>query len=267
MPLPSLAALGGSPKPGHLRWHAKDSFPLPIDLHLTLTRHGGTTLWKPGVFACPNSSEAGHRRRDIGVEWHCGGERGCDVRRKARRGIVAAVVASSEAGPSSSPLKACSVSQTTSTILPNKITLSLIHQYALHHFLDHRSRGVPPGQRRSRRPLPQRTGNVTTRDLDLWAQFCNDKACSEGCGISVAVSNPGCLNENGRQSIMFHGATSELKRFALVVSPSENRPCQDTCRVLSDTQCMDISAFGGQDQSFRFNGASQGGGTCDANNC
>ncbi|KAF8177801.1 hypothetical protein K438DRAFT_1554463, partial [Mycena galopus ATCC 62051] len=100
-----------------------------------------------------------------------------------------------------------------------------------------------------------------------WAQFCNDKACSEGCGISVAVSNPGCLNENGRQSIMFHGSTSSLGNYALVVSPSENCPCQDTCRVLSDTQCMDISAFGGQDQSFRFNGASQGGGTCDANNC
>ncbi|KAJ6471729.1 hypothetical protein C8R47DRAFT_742316 [Mycena vitilis] len=110
-------------------------------------------------------------------------------------------------------------------------------------------------------------GNVTTRDFDLWAQFCNDKACSEGCGESVAVSNPGCLNENGRQSIMFHGQTSALGSYALVVSPSGNCPCQDTCRVLSDTQCMDISSFGGQDQSFRFNGASQGGGTCDANNC
>ncbi|KAJ7495087.1 hypothetical protein FB451DRAFT_1013904, partial [Mycena latifolia] len=100
-----------------------------------------------------------------------------------------------------------------------------------------------------------------------WAQFCNDKSCSEGCGESVALDNPGCLNENGRQSIMFHGDTSSLSRFALVVSPSGNCPCQDTCRVLSDTQCLDISAFGGKDQSFRFNGASQGGGSCAANNC
>ncbi|KAJ7716835.1 hypothetical protein B0H16DRAFT_1279285, partial [Mycena metata] len=61
------------------------------------------------------------------------------------------------------------------------------------------------------------------------AQFCNDKACSQGCGISVALSNPGCLNKNGRQSIMFHGDTSSLGRFALVVSPSGNCSCQDTC--------------------------------------
>ncbi|KAJ6586172.1 hypothetical protein B0H19DRAFT_1250884 [Mycena capillaripes] len=55
-------------------------------------------------------------------------------------------------------------------------------------------------------------GNLTMRvDFDLWAQFCNDKACSEGC------DNPSCLNENGRQSIMFHGDTSALGDYALVV--------------------------------------------------
>ncbi|KAJ7219865.1 hypothetical protein C8J57DRAFT_1482556 [Mycena rebaudengoi] len=88
MPLPCLAALGGSPKPGHLRRHAKDSFPLPIDLHLTLTLHGGTTRWIPGVTSLaltPRKRGAGVG--DIGVEWHCGSERVCDVRRKARRGV------------------------------------------------------------------------------------------------------------------------------------------------------------------------------------
>lgn len=34
-----------------------------------------------------------------------------------------------------------------------------------------------------------------------WAYFCNDEHCSEGCGISVDMSNPGCLGEIGRKSV------------------------------------------------------------------
>jgi hypothetical protein len=42
-----------------------------------------------------------------------------------------------------------------------------------------------------------------------YAQFCNDNACNDGCGESVSVDNPGCLNENGRQSIKFHVRSAE----------------------------------------------------------
>ncbi|KAJ6521699.1 hypothetical protein B0H19DRAFT_1276293 [Mycena capillaripes] len=62
---------------------------------------------------------------------------------------------------------------------------------------------------------------------------------------------------------MFHGDTSLLSDYALVVSPSPGCPCQDNCRVLSDTQCLDISESGGKVQSFRFNGASQGSGSAE----
>jgi hypothetical protein len=37
-----------------------------------------------------------------------------------------------------------------------------------------------------------------------YAQFCNDDSCTDGCGESVSVDNPGCLNESGRRSIKFH---------------------------------------------------------------
>ncbi len=30
-----------------------------------------------------------------------------------------------------------------------------------------------------------------------FAEFCNDDNCSEGCGISVEVDNPGCLTQFG----------------------------------------------------------------------
>ncbi|KAJ6523291.1 hypothetical protein B0H19DRAFT_1276945 [Mycena capillaripes] len=89
-------------------------------------------------------------------------------------------------------------------------------------------------------------GNLTMRvDFDLWAQFCNDKACSEGC---------------------VHHVPRRYKRVGRLCAGCVALPGCPCC-VLSDTQCLDISEFGGKVQSFRFNGASQGSGTCDANNC
>ncbi|XDG08908.1 hypothetical protein ABKA04_008523 [Annulohypoxylon sp. FPYF3050] len=93
-----------------------------------------------------------------------------------------------------------------------------------------------------------------------WAQFCDDTNCSQNCGQSVDISNPGCLNQNGRKSIRFHGGSSGGK--ALVVSSGGNCPCQNTCAsVPSDTGCWDISQYSG-DHSFRFIS-----GKCSSNNC
>ncbi|KAI0394669.1 hypothetical protein F5Y17DRAFT_457737 [Xylariaceae sp. FL0594] len=99
--------------------------------------------------------------------------------------------------------------------------------------------------------------------LDFWAQFCDDTQCSQNCGESVKVSNPGCLNEGGRQSILFHGADlTSHGDFSLVVSPSGDCPCQDTCTTVpANFQCWDISQYSAQ-QSFRFIG-----GHCSSNNC
>ncbi|KAI2469563.1 hypothetical protein F4781DRAFT_214817 [Annulohypoxylon bovei var. microspora] len=95
---------------------------------------------------------------------------------------------------------------------------------------------------------------------DYWAQFCDDTACSQGCGESVSVSDPGCLNESGRKSILFHGTADN--DYALVVSPSGNCPCQNTCSsVPSGSTCWDISGYSA-DQSFRFIS-----GSCGSNNC
>jgi hypothetical protein len=97
---------------------------------------------------------------------------------------------------------------------------------------------------------------------DFWAMFCDDTECSQNCGQSVKVSNPGCLNENGRQSILFHGGDVGSGDYSLVVSPSGDCPCQDTCTTVpTNNLCWDISQY--QDaQSFRFIG-----GHCASDNC
>ncbi|ORY56400.1 uncharacterized protein BCR38DRAFT_300040, partial [Pseudomassariella vexata] len=102
--------------------------------------------------------------------------------------------------------------------------------------------------------------NGTVIKADYWAQFCDDTDCSQGCGESVQVSNPGCLNESGRRSILFHGGANG--DYALVVSPSGNCPCQENCAsVPTGTTCWDISQYASS-QSFRFIG-----GSCSGNNC
>ncbi|KAI1385523.1 uncharacterized protein F4822DRAFT_445480 [Hypoxylon trugodes] len=103
--------------------------------------------------------------------------------------------------------------------------------------------------------------NGTEIQADFWAQFCDDTSCSQNCGESVKVSDPGCLNEGGRKSILFHGDENDGD-YAFVVSSGGNCPCQSTCTsVPHNTNCWDISQYSG-DQSFRFVG-----GSCGSNNC
>ncbi|KAI1764247.1 hypothetical protein GGR53DRAFT_466515 [Hypoxylon sp. FL1150] len=76
---------------------------------------------------------------------------------------------------------------------------------------------------------------------ELWAQFCDDAACSENCGQSVSVSNDGCLaNEGNRRSLSF--------------SPSTNCGCQSACMTIVDStpSCTDITSHIEPAQSYRF---------------
>ena len=102
--------------------------------------------------------------------------------------------------------------------------------------------------------------NSSIADGDYWAQFCDDTGCSQGCGQSVQVSNPGCLNESGRRSILFHGSAGQ--DYRMVVSPSGDCPCQQTCASIpTDVTCWDISLYQNA-QSFRFQSE-----TCASDNC
>ncbi|CAO1639458.1 unnamed protein product [Sympodiomycopsis kandeliae] len=69
-----------------------------------------------------------------------------------------------------------------------------------------------------------------TVEAGAWAQFCNTDDCND-CGTSVSLTNPGCLNENGRKTVKFHGysVTSGASVVNMVVSPSPNCPCEASC--------------------------------------
>jgi hypothetical protein len=122
-----------------------------------------------------------------------------------------------------------------------------------------------------------------------YAQFCDDTACTENCGISVSTDNPGCLNESGRHSIKFHD--SNIQDVRLVFSPEPNckrdhsrlfrlcerssadsivlkGPCQSECVDVVGCgegvcgalyECYDLTGHHDA-QSFRF----VGGSTCGA---
>lgn len=93
-----------------------------------------------------------------------------------------------------------------------------------------------------------------------YAQFCDDTKCSQNCGESVSVDNPGCLAETGRNGIFFHG-NGEQKN--LVVSPDNACSCQQDCLegISNEGSCVDISSQSSA-QSFRFQSQD-----CGANNC
>ena len=96
-----------------------------------------------------------------------------------------------------------------------------------------------------------------------WVQFCDDTACSSNCGEAVDITNPGCLNEVGRNSLYYQGGTWE--DVSLVVSPGSDCDCQDSCFATFSTDtapgCYALENVGGA-QSFRFIGDA-----CEADNC
>lgn len=99
-----------------------------------------------------------------------------------------------------------------------------------------------------------------------WASFCDDDACSENCGIAVDVTNPGCLNEVGRNSVYYQGSgISVWEQVSLLASPGSDCPCQSDCALFFDANseegCYTWEGLGIA-QSLRFVG-----GECPANNC
>ena len=86
-------------------------------------------------------------------------------------------------------------------------------------------------------------------------------------GIAVAVENPGCLNESGRNSIYMQDG-SDVNDYVLVISPSPDCPCQNGCietdNLFLVSTCVGLAnTSNGPSGSFRFVGASN----CPANNC
>jgi hypothetical protein len=102
----------------------------------------------------------------------------------------------------------------------------------------------------------------------LYATFYDDTACSVNGGEAVSLSNPGCLNESGRNSIYFQSGSN--KAATLIISPSANCPCQNGCiygvgaEDGSAAYCLNIDGTSnGPSGSFRF--ISDNG--CPPNNC
>ncbi|KAI0889297.1 uncharacterized protein GGS22DRAFT_69663 [Annulohypoxylon maeteangense] len=93
--------------------------------------------------------------------------------------------------------------------------------------------------------------NFTTGSI--WAQFCDDEACSVNCGFTVSVSNPGCLGrEWGRKSVKLHG--QDFVGSYLVSSPDDNCGCQNDCITIPGAglpTCIDLSKKAIA-QSYRF---------------
>ncbi|XDG09213.1 hypothetical protein ABKA04_008828 [Annulohypoxylon sp. FPYF3050] len=107
----------------------------------------------------------------------------------------------------------------------------------------------------------------------VWAQFCDDNACSVNCGTSLSVNNPTCIGkEIGRKSVKVHG--HNIIGSYLVNSPDKGCGCQNDCTVIPGTglpACIDLTKKKAA-QSYRFQittcmegEAGSGGGV--GNNC
>jgi hypothetical protein len=106
---------------------------------------------------------------------------------------------------------------------------------------------------------------LSPRNTAIYATFYNDDACTEGAGQPVSTTNPGCLNESGRQSVYFQTATTD-KSYYLIYSPSTDCPCQSYAQfIVGEVQlpaCVKLD--GPAAQSYRF---VEDTGPAAANNC
>ncbi|KAI0172172.1 hypothetical protein GGR52DRAFT_573315 [Hypoxylon sp. FL1284] len=87
---------------------------------------------------------------------------------------------------------------------------------------------------------------------NIWAQFCDDTACTKNCGISVDVQNPNCITHEGnRKSVTFH--QRDIQAYYLVFSPGPDCDCQNDCLHIqpANNPCMDLTTRA-KAQSFRF---------------
>lgn len=113
-------------------------------------------------------------------------------------------------------------------------------------------------------------GRAFKRNLDVYATFYDDDACTKNPGEAVDTQNPGCLEEGGRYSIYFQSGTQAGEEHAaLVVSPASGCNCQSTCinnAAAGNAYCMNLNDYPGAANapSYRFVGNKDG---CDPNNC
>ncbi|KAI4860997.1 hypothetical protein F4820DRAFT_452336 [Hypoxylon rubiginosum] len=112
----------------------------------------------------------------------------------------------------------------------------------------------------------------TLASATLWAQFCDDTACNENCGISVDIGNADCLAHQGnRRGIKIHGSTFP-GHYQLVFSPGPTCDCQNDCIAIPGSgapSCIDITG-NAVAQSFRFQQTTclaKEGGPGVGNNC
>ena len=110
---------------------------------------------------------------------------------------------------------------------------------------------APSGEPHPSEPV----GNATVNRHALsqgWATFCTDTKCSEGCGISVSINNPGCLKEPNARSVKIHSGIP-FDMFSLVVSPGDSCRCQRNCfGYISGNSNKCINLEGADGDSYRF---------------
>jgi hypothetical protein len=106
----------------------------------------------------------------------------------------------------------------------------------------------------------------------LYATFYDDTACSVNGGEAVSLSNPGCLNESGRNSIYFQSGSNQSG--VLIISPSPDCPCQNGCIYGvgagegDAAYCQNIDGTSnGPSGSFRFISMLSAGNKCPPDNC
>lgn len=109
--------------------------------------------------------------------------------------------------------------------------------------------------------LPELNHTTLSPLSSSWGQFCDDENCKENCGMSVRLSNPGCLGQRNRKSLKLHGPGYQMFEMALIASPGETCNCQKSCMTLNGPgACIkleDTSAL-----SYRFIDT-----ICPENNC
>lgn len=93
------------------------------------------------------------------------------------------------------------------------------------------------------------------RCIDTWgyATFCNDNACSVGCGEAVYMGSGGCLaNEHNRNCICIQGACGRFP--SLLWSPDSTCNCQSECQMVPDSGVNHCRNLNGNNpaNSFRF---------------
>lgn len=109
------------------------------------------------------------------------------------------------------------------------------------------------------------TLSTPTNITSGWATFYDDEHCSVNPGIAVSMTNPGCLNESGRRS--FHMRKTDHRQYWLIVSPTQNCPCQSYCRTLYNRRDGPCVKLEGDTIGLSYRFLADEYRICNPNNC